>query len=110
MNYISYQHIEKLGTIETEGILNGEVHLSYKIDGSNGCIYLKDNDELGFWSRKTDLSITEDNMGFMANFVCDKELYSKFFKMLKNNPNYIIYGEWLIPVTIKLFSILIYTN
>ena len=46
MIYKSYQHIEKLGTSETEGILKGEVHLSYKIDGSNGCIYLKDNFEL----------------------------------------------------------------
>lgn len=43
MFYKSYQHIKKLGTSETEGILKGKVHLSYKIDGSNGCIYLKDN-------------------------------------------------------------------
>ena len=58
MIYKSYQHIEKLGTSETEGILKGEVHLSYKIDGSNGCIYLKDNGELGFGSRKRELSIS----------------------------------------------------
>jgi len=104
MQYKSYQHIEKLGTIETEGILNGEVHLSYKIDGSNGCVYLKDSGELGFGSRKRDLTITEDNMGFMANFVCDKDLYNKFLEILNNNPNYIIYGEWLVPVTIKRYE------
>jgi len=104
MYYKSYQHIEKLGTSETEGILNGEVHLSYKIDGSNGCIYLKDNGELGFGSRKRDLSITEDNMGFMASFITNKPLYSKFEEILKKNPNYIIYGEWLVPVTIKRYS------
>ncbi len=105
MHYKSYQHIEKLGTIETEGILNGEVHLSYKIDGSNGCIYLKDNGELGFGSRKRDLSITEDNMGFMASFIADETLYSKYKEILKKNPNYIIYGEWLVPVTIKRYNI-----
>lgn len=104
MNYKSYQHIEKLGTIETEGILNGEVHLSYKIDGSNGCIYLKDNGELGFGSRKRDLTIIEDNMGFMASFVTDKSLYSKFEDILKKHPYYIIYGEWLVPVTIKRYN------
>ena len=41
MYYKSYQHIEKIGTAETEGILNGEVHLFYKIDGSkinNRCL------------------------------------------------------------------------
>ena len=104
MFYKSYQHIEKLGTSETEGILKGEVHLSYKIDGSNGCIYLKDNGELGFGSRKRELSITEDNMGFMASFVTDKSLYSKFEEILKKNPNFIIYGEWLVPVTIKRYE------
>ena len=104
MYYKSYQHIEKIGTIETEGILKGEVHLSYKIDGSNGCIYLNDNGELGFGSRKRELSITEDNMGFMTNFKCDKELYLKFLEILKKYPNYIIYGEWLVPVTIKRYS------
>ena len=104
MFYKSYQHIEKLGTSETEGILKGEVHLSYKIDGSNGCIYLKDNGELGFGSRKRELSITEDNMGFMATFVTDKSLYIKFEEILKKNPNFIIYGEWLVPVTIKRYG------
>ena len=104
MFYKSYQHIEKIGTSETEGILKGEVHLSYKIDGSNGCIYLKDNGELGFGSRKRELSITEDNMGFMASFVTDKSLYSKFKEILKKNPNFIIYGEWLVPVTIKRYG------
>ena len=104
MFYKSYQHIEKLGTSETEGILKGGVHLSYKIDGSNGCIYLKDNGELGFGSRKRELSITEDNMGFMASFVTDKSLYSKFEEILKKNPNFIIYGEWLVPVTIKRYG------
>ena len=104
MFYKSYQHIEKLGTSETEGILKGEVHLSYKIDGSNGCIYLKDNGELGFGSRKRELSITEDNMGFMSSFVTDKSLYSKFEEILKKNPNFIIYGEWLVPVTIKRYG------
>ena len=104
MYYKSYQHIEKIGTLETEGILNGEVHLSYKIDGSNGCIYLNDNGELGFGSRKRELSVTQDNMGFMTNFICNKELYSKFLDLLKKYPNYIIYGEWLVPVTIKRYS------
>ena len=40
MFYKSYQHIEKVGTSETEGILKGEVHLSYKIDRKNVHIVL----------------------------------------------------------------------
>ena len=41
MYYKRYQHIEKILTTETEGILNGKVHLFYKIDGSkrnNRCL------------------------------------------------------------------------
>lgn len=104
MNYKSYQHIEKLGTSETDGILKGEVHLSYKIDGSNGCIFLKDDKTLGFGSRKRILSLENDNMGFMASFVTNEALYNKFLKVLLEHPSYIIYGEWLVPVTIKRYD------
>lgn len=104
MNYKSYQHIEKIGTIETEGILNGTVHLSYKIDGSNGCVFLNDNNTLSFGSRKRQLSLENDNMGFMASFVTNKDLYNKLLNILLKHPNYIIYGEWLVPVTIKRYN------
>ncbi len=40
----------------------------------------------------------------MASFVTDKSLYSKFEEILKKNPNFIIYGEWLVPVTIKRYG------
>lgn len=104
MVYKSYQHIEKIGTTETEGILVGEVHLSYKIDGSNGCVFFKDDNTLGFGSRKRELTIDNDNMGFMASFVLNKELYNTYLSILRNNKNYIIYGEWLVPVTIKRYE------
>lgn len=104
MDYISYQHIEKIGTTETEGILIGEVHLSYKIDGSNGCVFLRDDNTLGFGSRKRELTIDNDNMGFMASFVLNKELYNKFLSILRKNKNYIIYGEWLVPVIVKRYE------
>ena len=36
MEYRGYQHIERLGTSEVEGILNGEVYVYPKLDGTNG--------------------------------------------------------------------------
>ena len=33
MEFKKYQHIEKLGTMATEGILNGKVYLFSKLDG-----------------------------------------------------------------------------
>ena len=35
MQYRSYQHIEKLGRDEVEGILNGKCYIQPKIDGTN---------------------------------------------------------------------------
>ncbi len=101
---ITYQHIEKLGTSEVEGILEGEVNLFYKIDGTNGLIFLKDDGTLGFGSRNRELSLENDNQGFMNAICNDHELYNKFLNFLTKNPNYIVYGEWLIPVTIKRYK------
>lgn len=104
MNYKKYQHIEKLGTTEVEGILEGEVTLFYKIDGTNSCIFLKDDNTLGFGSRTRELSMDNDNGGFYANMLFNKEEYNKYLKYLQANPNHIIYGEWLIPHTIKRYK------
>ena len=40
MQYKSYQHIEKLGRDEVEGILNGKCYIQPKIDGTNSVLYL----------------------------------------------------------------------
>lgn len=40
MEYKKYQHVEKLGREECEGVLDGMVYCFPKIDGSNGCIFL----------------------------------------------------------------------
>ena len=50
MEFKKYQQIENLETFETSNILNGEVHLSYKTDGTNGCVFLDNNGELAFGS------------------------------------------------------------
>lgn len=105
MNYKSYQHIEKLGLTEVDGILNGTCYLSYKIDGTNGVIYLSDDlSKLKFGSRKRELSKEEDNANFLNNITSNKELYNDLFNYLSIHPNYIIYGEWLVPHTIKRYN------
>lgn len=104
MEYKKYQHIEKLGTTEVEGILDGQVSLFYKIDGTNSCIFLKDDNTLGFGSRTRELTLDKDNGGFYASMLFNKEEYNKYLKYLQANPNHIIYGEWLIPHTIKRYK------
>lgn len=105
MQYKSYQHIEKLGSTEVEGILNGTCYLSYKIDGTNGVIYLSDDlKELKFGSRKKELSKDLDNANFLNSITSNIDLYNDLFNYLSNHPSYIIYGEWLVPHTIKRYQ------
>lgn len=104
MNYKKYQHIEKLGTSPVEGILKGVCHLFYKIDGTNSSVFLKEKNTLGFGGRKRELTIEKDNAGFVASFLLNKEIYNKILEYLTRYPERIIYGEWLIPVTIKRYN------
>ena len=110
MNYKSYQHIEKIGSTEVEGILNGTCYLTYKIDGTNACVYLSDDgSELKFGSRKRELSLLNDNADFalsMSNGKGDKNsIYEELLSYLRKHPKYIVYGEWLVPHTIRRYSI-----
>lgn len=103
MEYKKYQHIEKLGTHEVEGLLHGEVHLTYKIDGSNSCVFL-DEGTLCFGSRNRKLSLDEDNQGFMAACLANSSFKEAILKLLTSHPQWVVYGEWLIPVNIKRYK------
>ena len=63
MKFEKYQHIEKLGTDATEGILNGTVHIFTKLDGTNTSVYLNDNGEVEVASRNRVLTPEHDNAG-----------------------------------------------
>lgn len=107
MHYKSYQHVEKLGSKEVEGILNGRVYLFYKIDGTNSCVWLKDDGTLGFGSRRRELNMVEDNAGFMTAIMTqpeNKKVLADLKEFLTEHPNYIIYGEWLVKHTLKSYS------
>lgn len=110
MDYESYQHIEKIGNGEVEGILSGTVCLFYKIDGTNSCIWLKDDGTLGFGSRNRELSLEgrdADNGGFMLTMTTEPshaEEMREIAAFLHRRPDCIIYGEWLIPHTLRRYE------
>lgn len=97
MEYIKYQHIERLGTTEVAGILDGNVYVFPKIDGTNGVAWLDDKGLLRAGSRNRELTLDKDNRGFYK-YILDNE---KYFNFLEKYPNVILYGEWLVPHTIK---------
>lgn len=100
MNYRTYQHIEKLGNSEVEGILKGTCSIQPKIDGTNGVVWLGDDGLIHAGSRKRDLTLENDNAGFYAG-VINNESINKYLKAHKNR---YLYGEWLVPHTIKYYD------
>jgi hypothetical protein len=60
-----YQHVERMGTVETEGILNGLVYIFPKIDGANGSIWFDPyTNTIKCGSRKSELNTEHTNRGF----------------------------------------------
>ena len=99
MEFEKYQHIEKLYTDEVEGILDGLCYIYPKIDGTNSQVWL-DGDELHFGSRNRELSLDNDNAGFMSAMAPNLSLLF-FLRKLPEGSH--VYGEWLVPHSLKTY-------
>lgn len=94
MTFKKYPKIHRLGKEETDGMLSGLCHIQEKIDGANTSIWLDKRGELTCGSRTREL--TEGFNGFV-DYVKGHEGIKK---LLEDNPNYRLYGEWLVRHTI----------
>ncbi|MFW6272302.1 MAG: RNA ligase family protein [bacterium] len=95
-----YQHVERFGTTEVENIELGECYVFPKIDGTNASVWLDDEDYIQAGSRKRQLSKESDNAGFF-NWVKEQQ---NLVAYLKENPTHILYGEWLVPHSLKTYK------
>lgn len=103
MEYRSYMHIERFGTVEVEGIELGTCYCFPKIDGTNASIWLDDNGQIQTGSRTRWLAEGQnDNAGFRYAVNNDPQ-FEGIRKFLTDNPNYRLYGEWLVPHTLKTY-------
>jgi len=98
--FVKYQHIERLGSDEVEGILEGQCYVFPKIDGTNASVWYGDDGTIRAGSRNRELSLESDNAGF-CRFVTDNA--PGFRKLLCRHTNYRIYGEWLVPHTLRTY-------
>lgn len=94
-----YMHIEKLGNDEVEGVLEGKVSVFPKIDGTNSSLWFEDG-IIKAGSRNRELTLDNDNAGF-CEFVKGDTRINAFFK---ENPNCRLYGEWLVPHSLKTYE------
>lgn len=98
MEFIKYQHIERLGATEVQNIELGDCYVFPKIDGTNSSIWLHEG-KLQAGSRTRHLTIEADNAGFLAWAVQQENLIA----YLQNNPTHRLFGEWLVPHSLKTY-------
>lgn len=96
--FSKYMHLERIGTSEVEGIEDGLTYVFPKLDGTNGSIWIAD-DKVQAGSRNRHLSLEADNAGFFA-WVLQQ---SNIKQYLQRNPSHILYGEWLVPHSLKTY-------
>lgn len=96
--FIKYQHIEKLNTVETEGIQFGKCYIFPKIDGTNASVWA-DNNELKAGSRTRQLDLQQDNAGFYNSIIKNPEIRA----LLNMRGDWRLFGEWLVPHTLKTY-------
>jgi len=103
MEFIKYQHVERFGTTETNGIENGMCYVFPKIDGTNSQLWLNCDTfgtKLMAGSRNRQLELDNDNAGFY-NWACEQDNIFEFFK---EYPTLRLYGEWLVPHSLKTYN------
>lgn len=93
-----YQHVMRWGNQEVAGINAGTCLVFPKLDGANASVWIED-DEVHAGSRNRHLSLLNDNQGF-----CDWAKKShQIWSLLKECPHWLLYGEWLVPHTIRTY-------
>jgi thiol-disulfide isomerase/thioredoxin len=98
MEFKKYQHLERIGTSATEGIENGMCYIFPKIDGTNSQLWYDNGLQAG--SRNRQLDELNDNAGFYL-----WALRQEKFKLLFDEyPDLRLYGEWLVPHTLKTYQ------
>lgn len=97
--FVKYFHLERYGKDETKGIERGIIFIQSKLDGTCSSVWM-DKDGIKTGSRNRELTLDNDNQGFCRFIEENKSLYEPLFTLL---PNAILYGEFLIPHTIKAY-------
>ena len=98
MSFEKYQHVERLGNTEVEGIEMGTAYVFPKLDGTNGQVWLE-NDIVRAGSRNRTLAIDDDNAGFYQAMLMNTAIH----QFLYRNPSCTLYGEWLVPHSLKTY-------
>lgn len=100
MEFRKYQHVERFGNLEVQGIEVGTCYIFPKLDGTNASVWLDEDGHLRAGSRKRELTIDNDNAGFYNAISKDERVLN----YLKKRPTHRLFGEWLVPHSLKTYQ------
>lgn len=91
-----FLHVERLDEtkIDVANFLSGTIYCFSKLDGTNAVVWADTEGNIHCGSRKREISLDHDNADFMLFMTTDKST-EKLRNFLIENPNLIVYGEWL---------------
>lgn len=100
MEFKKYQHVERYGTTEVEGIEHGTTFVFPKIDGTNSSVWLDNDGIVQCGSRNRQLALDKDNAGFCAYINTQDNIK----QCVIDNPSLRLFGEWLCPHSLKTYK------
>lgn len=97
MEMRKYNHVERLTSPDVEGLLDGTITYSPKLDGTNASLRWDDSkNTIATFSRTRQLGPGQaDNAGFYTWAISDDPEATFLRNFLFHNPHLIIYGEFL---------------
>lgn len=104
MSFRHYDHLERLGHDEVDGLTIGECYVFAKLDGTNSSVWMKDG-ELKAGSRNRILSLDNDNAGFCKYVEENRDKFMAVFDAAIQDgmEELTIYGEFLVPHSLKTY-------
>lgn len=97
-----YIHLERFGTDEVDGINIGDCYVFPKLDGTNASVWMEGM-EIKCGSRNRELSLDDDNAGFMNWVYGESQEALDLRTFLMCHPGLRLFGEWLVPHSLKTY-------
>ncbi|NMA66253.1 MAG: hypothetical protein GX957_08450 [Clostridiaceae bacterium] len=99
MRFKKYQHVERFGNEEVDGIEIGECYIFPKLDGTNASVWMDSNGDICAGSRHRQLSLENDNAGFYE-YITKQDNIKQY---LQKYPEHRLYGEFLVPHSLRTY-------